>query len=257
MQGFDGRVGFNSGLGLLGVSLNHPPFIMENNKVLIGIPNGGGLIHHLMVESLMNLERPLDIDIHIVPRSRNDTARNEITVRAMEQAYSYVLYLDDDNPVPPDTITKLLEDDKDIVSVPIAARKSLTEDHSVCAYYATDYDGVKVYTRIQRYRDEGYLHKVDAVGLGCTLVKRKVLEALWKKYREWIFEDGKIIFDKPRLIMGKICKWRRLTTDLEFSERCTKAGFDIWLDGRIRPSHIGEPYLWKTQDLPNIDIGNS
>ena len=231
---------------------------MENNKVLIGMPNGSGLIHHLMVESLMNLERPLDTDIHIVPRSRNDTARNEITVKAMEQAYSYVLYLDDDNPIPPDTLTKLLEDDKDIVSVPIAARKSLTTRHNACAFYAKDYGGMRVYVRIKHFKDEGYLHLVDAVGLGCVLVKRRVLEVLWKKYKEWIFEDGKIVFDKPRLVAGGFKKWRRLTTDLEFSERCVDAGFKIWLDTRIRPLHIGEPELLKweeTQDPPFINTG--
>lgn len=234
---------------------------MENGKVLIGIPNGAGSIHHLMVESLMRLERPVDIGIHIVPRSRNDTARNEITVKAMEQAYSYVLYLDDDNPVPPDTLTKLLEDDKDIISVPIASRKSLTNIHGACAYYSTDYDGIRVYNRVRKFREEGYLHKVDAVGLGCTLVKRRVLEVLWKKYREFIFEDGKIIFDKPRLVAGGFKKWRRLTTDLEFSERCVDAGFEIWLDTRLRPVHIGEPNLitWdeRIPDPLNIGIGSS
>ena len=234
---------------------------MENNKVLIGIPNGSGLIHHLTVESLMSLERPLDIGFHVVPRSRNDTARNEITRIAMEQAYSYVLYMDDDNPVPPDTLTKLLEDDKDIISVPIAARKSLTNRHNACAFYAKDYGGIRTYTRIRQFKDDGYLHKVDAVGLGCVLVKRRVLEVLWKKYRDFIFEDGKITFDEPKWIAGQICKWRRLTTDLEFSERCVDAGFEIWLDTRIKPVHIGEPnlILWEEQTvaLPNIDIGTS
>jgi GT2 family glycosyltransferase len=43
-------------------------------------------------------------------------------MEAIQKGATHLLFLDDDNPVPPDTLIKLLEDDKDIVIAPILSR---------------------------------------------------------------------------------------------------------------------------------------
>jgi len=194
-----------------------------------------------MVTSLLRLESPLRVGFKIVPRKRIDKARNEIAMQTLRQGYDYLLFIDDDNPVPPDTLGKLLEDDKDIVSVPILARKAKEdEEHQLCAYYGKEYDGVRIYSHIKKFREEGYLHKIDACGMGCTLIKRKVLEALYKKHGEAMFAFTETVFDKPIKVGSKEYKCRTMSEDFEFSERAVDAGFEIWLDTRIRPIHFGE-----------------
>jgi len=174
----------------------------------------------------------------MVIRQRIDNARNKIVERALNGGFDYLLFLDDDNPVPPDTLTKLLEDDKDIVTAPILVRTpDSAGEHGLCAFYSKEYDGVRMYDSIKEFRDEGYLHRIDACGMGCTMIKRRVLEALRKKHGT-PFEFGEIreVFQ----VEDKKFKARTMSEDMEFSERAVDTGFEIWLDDRIRPIHLGE-----------------
>jgi hypothetical protein len=87
-----------------------------------------------------------------------------------------------------------------------------------------------MYEFIKDFRDGSPLHRIDSGGAGCILIKRKVLEELSKKY-ENVFEFG----DK------KVGGQRRtMSEDAEFGERATLAGFEMWLDDRIRPIHLGQ-----------------
>lgn len=206
-----------------------------------------------MVTTLLRLEYPCLLGFVIVPRKRIDKARNEIAVNALWNKYDYLLFIDDDNPVPPDTITKFLEDDKDIVTAPILTRKmDKTGNYTLCVYKAKEYDGVRIYSNVRTFK-EGYLHQIDACGMGCTLIKRKVLETLHKKYKDYMFEFGKI--EKPIKIGEKLYKARTTSEDMEFCERAVDAGFEIWVDTRIRPLHlIGQNQVqWNP---PNINTAS-
>jgi len=172
---------------------------------------------------------------------RTDHARNLLVKELLEGDWDYLLFLDDDNPVPKDTVVKLLEDDKDIVGVPILTRRRDKEkDHWLCAFYGQYFNELRFYFPIEKFRDEGYLHKVDAVGMGCTLIKRIVLETLFEKYKNYIFEFTVTNLKEPIELDDRIIGARRMSEDLEFSERAMDAGFEIWLDERIRPIHLGE-----------------
>lgn len=205
--------------------------------VLIGMPSVSGTLHWLTVTSLMRLENPLRTGFQIIPRRRVDKARNKLAMDALKKGYDYLFFFDDDNPIPPDTLVKLLEDDKDIVSAPISTRGG---DHQVNAYYGKEYDGIRIYSHIEQFRDEGYLHRIDACGMACTLIKRTVLEALCKKHGDSMFAFTERVFDKPIKVGDKTYKRRTMSEDFEFSERAVDAGFEIWLDTRIRPIHLTE-----------------
>ena len=215
----------------------------DNKTILIGMPSGSGQVPTVMVQSLLQLIKPLPCAFMTIERQRVDKARNAMVVEALKNNFDYLFFVDDDNPIPHDTLQKFVEDDKDIVIAPILGRNpDAGGNHNLCAFYAEEeqIDGkpLSLYYPITKFRDEGPLHKIDAAGTGCMLIKRVVLETLVKEYPDGVFEFGDIKFEKPVFIKGQEYKRRTMSEDCEFSERAVRAGFEIWLDERIRPIHL-------------------
>ena len=211
--------------------------------VLIGMPSYTGLIPAVTVQSLLQLHKPAACAFMIVERQRIDKARSACVLEALRTGADYLLFVDDDNPIPPDTLDLMLADDKDIVTAPILGRVADKHGrHPLCAFYSrtVDVDGesLRLYHNIERLRDAGPLHRVDAAGTGCMLIKRRVLEALYAKHRDHVFEFGDIRFAEKITVDGVDYDRRTMSEDCEFCERAVDAGFEIWLDERIRPLHI-------------------
>lgn len=216
--------------------------MLTKPKVLIGMPSVSGSNPCLTTLSLFALQRPCPVGLIVPQEYRTDHARNIIVKEVVQKDWDYLLFIDDDNPVPKDTLVKLLEDDKDIVSVPILSRRADPKTgHWLCAFYSQYFNELRFYFPVEKFREEGYLHKVDAVGMGCTLIKRNVLEVLYQKYKDFVFEFTVTNLKEPIQLDDREVGGRRMSEDLEFSERATDAGFEIWLDTRICPIHLGEP----------------
>ena len=216
---------------------------VQPKTVLIGMPCVSGMVPSVMVQSLLQLHKPYPCAFMSVERQRIDKARNACALEALRTGADYLLFLDDDNPVPPDALELMLADDKDIVIVPILGRVPDKQGrHPLCAFYAqtVEVDGkpLRLYRNIEQFRDAGPLHNVDAGGTGCMLIKRRVLEALFAKHRDHIFEFGDIRFGQKITVDGVEYDRRTMSEDCEFSERAVDAGFEIWMDERIKPFHI-------------------
>lgn len=214
-----------------------------SQSILIGMPSGSGVVPVQMVQSLLQLHKPLPCGFITVERQRVDKARNAIVMEALKGGFDYLFFVDDDNPIPPDTIEKMLEDDKDIVSAPILGRNPNKDGiHPLCCFYAktVEADGkpLRLYYPVEKFKEETYLHKVDAVGTGCLLIKRKVLEELIKVHKDGVFEFGDIKFKEKIIVDGQEYDRRTMSEDAEFSERAVDAGFEIYVDDRIRPYHL-------------------
>lgn len=210
--------------------------------ILIGIPSASGMMPVSMVQSLLQLQKPYPTAVLIVERQQIEKARNAIVMETLKQNCDYLLFVDDDNPIPPDTLVKLIEDDKDIVIAPILSRNPNSQGgHDLCAFYAKEFNvgkkPLRLYYHIENFKDEGPLHKIDGGGTGCMLIKRKVLEELTEKYQDKIFERGDIRF-KKQYIEGIEYDRRTMSEDVEFCERAVDAGFEVWLDERVRPIHL-------------------
>jgi GT2 family glycosyltransferase len=175
----------------------------------------------------------------LVERQRIDKARNAMVMEALNKNADYLFFVDDDNPIPPETLELFIQDDKDIVIAPILGRNPNKEGkHSLCAFYKREEGGVHLYENVEVFRDEGPLHQIDAGGTGCMLIKRRVLEKLFKEYKGRVFEFGEVMFDSKVLIDGVEYDRRTMSEDVEFCERAVNAGFEVWLDDRVRPFHI-------------------
>lgn len=211
--------------------------------ILIGMPTASGFIPSVMVQSLLQLHKPGPCAFMVVERQRVDKARNAMALEALRTGADYLLMLDDDNPIPPETLDVLMADDKDVVVPPILTRvPNAAGRHTLCCHYATtvEADGqpLRLYHNIERFRDDGPLHRVDAVGAGCILVQRRVLEGMQARYGTGMFEFGDIRLQQPVTVDGVAYNRRTMSEDCEFSERVVDLGFELWLDERIRPFHI-------------------
>lgn len=202
-------------------------------KVLLGIPCGSGFIPASTVLALMQLQKPPETAALIIERLRTDKARNEIVKAALGSGMEYVFFIDDDNPPPPDSLKKMIAHDKDIVTCPILQRDG---ENKICLFrkeIITEEKGkgIAFYHHLKKLdSSKGNLIKVDASGMGCVLIKRKVLEVLYKKYEGMPFEFSDITKNGQR---------RTMSEDVEFCERAVKEGFEIWADISIRPVHLG------------------
>jgi hypothetical protein len=219
---------------------------MEKNKlILIGMPNGSGSVPASMVSSLLQLHKPCPCAFMIVERQMIELARNAIVLEGLKNNVTHILMVDDDNPIPPDTLEKMVEDDKDIVIAPILSRNPNAKGvHDLCAFYSMEVEGIKLYKNIEQFKDDGYLHKIDGGGTGCILIKIEVLAKLFSIYKDRIFERTRDVFEKPITVDGKEYIERTMSEDVQFCERAVEAGFEVWLDSRIKPLHItGNNYV--------------
>ena len=215
---------------------------MKDKTVLIGMPTYSGMIPAPVVQSILQLVKPCKVAFMVVERQRIDKSRNSIAMEALKVGADYLMFVDDDNPIPPDTLLKFLEDDKDIVTAPILGRVPDKDGkHHLCVFNSAEkkVDGknLRLYFPVTEF-DNGNLHEVDCCGMGCTLIKRRVLESLYAKYKDYMFEFGDIRFKKPVNVDGVEYDRRTMSEDCEFSERAVDAGFEIWVDTRIRPYHL-------------------
>lgn len=214
--------------------------------VLIGMPSGSGHVPVEMLQSLLQLQKPLPCGFMSVTRQRIDKARNYMALEALKVGADYLFFVDDDNPVPPDSLLRMLETDKDIVIAPILSRNpNKFGTHDLCAFYVeegpelSELNGKKIrfYKPITDFRDDGPLHKIDGGGTGCMLIKRVVLEKMFEKYKDYMFEFGDLRFSQFEYDGAKYDR-RTMSEDMEFCERVIDLGFEIWLDDRVRPTHI-------------------
>lgn len=216
----------------------------KDKKIFLGVPCGSGYMPAQMVQSLLQLHKPCACLMSVIERQSIVKCRNYFVQQALLQGVDYLLMIDDDNPIEPDTLEKLLEDDKDIVGATILSRNpNKNNEHDLCAFYSHEHrvDGkkLKLYDNIKEFKEEGYLHKVDAIGTGCILIKTKVLAKMLMKYKHGLFENTAIDFRKGITIDGTYYDRRTMSEDCEFSERAINCGFEVWIDERVTPIHLG------------------
>jgi len=224
------------------------------------MPCGSGMMSAYTVDGLFKLTRPCPTSLLIIERQAIDAARNYILEIAIRLQVDYVLFADDDGVLPPDTLVKLVEDDKDIVGAPMMTRNVRDNgEHALCVFEKFDFyigDGKTV----NKYRSmtgfdpaKGYLQLVDAIGASCFLIKREAFEALWKKHNGRPFE----FVHETHITKEHGVTLRNISEDLCFCERAKEEGFEIWVDTRIRPVHLGKPkfvrFEMEGENLPSLN----
>ena len=202
-------------------------------KVLIGLPIASHCFPGETVEALMNMKVTPNIITKVIAGEAVDKARNALVKMALEQGASHLLFVDDDNPVPQDTLGRFLEADKDIVCAPVLSRHS---PYVPCIFEKEPIPGNDLpnYKHIEKVDTSGgELIKIDGCGMACVLIKRKVLEKLYEKFEGKPFAFSR---DEMNPVDGKTK--REMSEDVTFCERATDEGFEIFCDTTIRPIHF-------------------
>ena len=158
---------------------------MLQEKILIGVPTTG-FVKPLCFQSVYKIRIPDNVvaDIEYFPGYGCAQARNKIACRCVDQDYSRVLFIDDDQLVPIDVLEKLLDCKSEIAAG--YSMMCVGDMRTNISFYDKDrrfYDFItsdKLKTNI--------VMDVDAVGFSCILIKKhvfKVLQYPWFKYVEY------------------------------------------------------------------------
>ncbi len=224
------------------------------------MPCASGQMPAYTVDGLFKMTRPCPTSLLIIERQSADAARNYIFEIAIRMQVDYVFFADDDGVLPADTLVKLIEDDKDIVGAPMMTRNVRDNgQHALCVFEKFDFyigDG----KTINKYRSrqgfdnsKGYLQTADGIGAACMLIKKSVFEALWTKHNGRPFE---FIHEVHQTAEHGVTL-RNISEDMCFCERAKDEGFEIWVDTRIRPVHLGKPkfvrFEQEGENLPSLN----
>jgi len=198
---------------------------MRNRKIYVAVLNEGevrvelsALLHNLPFQGKYDVMITYPAD---KPISNN---RNKIVQDFLsKKEFDYLLMIDDDI-TPPENILNLADFQKDIVS---ALCFMFQQDTVAPLLLKEDMDGMY---RVADFKGYEGLVKVDAVGTGCIMLSRKVLEAIKAPFSDVFDADGV----------------RKYGLDLAFCRRAKEKGFDVYC-------HLDYPCGHKvTMDLTKI-----
>lgn len=213
-----------------------------NPFIAIGIPHLGDLPDYF-VKSLVSMKKGPEYFLTMVKNHPVDLARNLIVETVLDNPdATHLLFLDADMTFPILAAERLLKADKDIVSGTYFARADTPTPH-VYDFARTDEEGVDWYrTKATEFAewvkttpgvaDQGnesifpqHLIKADAVGAGCLLIRREVLEAMHDEYGDQAYPWFK---NREGSKGGE---------DFEFCRRARAIGFDVWADFGVQCNH--------------------
>lgn len=151
--------------------------------------------------------------------NRNEIVRDMIKINPDAQ---WLWFIDDDHSFPAECIMRLLDRNVDIIQPIISTRKPPYRPYGYMFR-----DGEFWSIKWGDIPTDGKPMKVDAVGAGGTLIRRKVLDAL----RDPWFEEGKTYADS-------------IGEDLTFCRKAQLAGFQCWLDTSMPIGHMTTEEVW-------------
>lgn len=205
--------------------------------LFIAVMNTGWINSELATWIAMRVRKevrydPIQIDtIDLEIRKPIVANANYIVKKFLKTKATHLLMLDDDVCPDDNLIRRLIKYDKDVVGGSVLIWRKEFEGPMTCAAIKNLKDPTE-YTFIDTIEDnnEG-LREVDFIGLGCILIKRKVLEKMEPPCFKQIFDD-----DGKELVKG---------IDLYFCERVKDMGFEIYADrtkviGQIVELDLGE-----------------
>lgn len=202
-------------------------------KVTLAIPTNRR-INPKTSQCLMELVAHGGYDFHIVVAEEGYTIaenRNFIAAQACKNKSEYLLMVDDDMTFPPDTLDRLLANQKEIIGVAYHSRGSkdaikLVQD-DIMAIAETEKGK---YINLTTNTDPKYkkTFEVYATGTGIILIKCEVFYKIPQPFFSFsYYANGK-------------CKEGE---DWNFCFKAKEAGFRIWTDPTIKVGHLGEIIL--------------
>lgn len=186
------------------------------NKVLIGLTTASQIRHAEMMPYFLSLAQAENCVLSTVHGHSPAKGRNIIIDQALANGCTHIFFLDDDMTPAPDTVSRLLKHDKDVVTGLYLMR---SYPHFPVAFDRVFDNGFNKHLYLDP-KVEGLI-EITNCGLGCVLIKTDVFKKL----------------EKPYVRLGEVVKdgW---SDDIGFFNRIKQAGFKIYCDTDTVVGHI-------------------
>ena len=192
-------------------------------KILVAIPTAK-YIEVETFKSLFDLTVPdgYELDFQYFYGYSISQIRNLIADWA--KRYDYLFSLDSDVVLPKDTLTKMLDADKDIISGLYIQR--IPNTHTLEVYMDTPNGGC---TNIPYHliKDKGVV-EIAACGMGCVLIKSEVFRKM--PYPHFFYKEALSHTDT-------------VSEDVFFCMKARENGFKVWADATIECDHKGTNFF--------------
>lgn len=211
-------------------------------SVLIALPCYGGMVSDKTAKGLFNLGKELrthKIDHGLLTMANESLitqGRSKMANFFMNNTkYERILFIDADVGFEPKDVFDLLKYDKDII----------------CGAYPMKTIPLRYnYNITKPVVEEGELVKIDNVGFGFALIKRRVFESIAQKYGDELkyypadnSENYKVSEKEHNNSYHYFLEMKRnmnyLPEDFSFFERAKSVGYTAWLNSNIRLPHVG------------------
>jgi glycosyltransferase involved in cell wall biosynthesis len=208
---------------------------LTQNEVVVAVLTRE-TVHIAWALNFRNFILPNESAVIVLAGMPFDHARNEAVERALENNFKYIMFVDDDIIMPPDTFVKLRSHDVDIVSG-VYYRRS--EPLNVCMLrYEQTKEGQTI-SHVKEYK-LNELIEVDFVGAGCLLIKTDVFKRLKYPWFEWRVDHKEL----PPL--------KKFSEDFAFCETARENGYKINVDTSVQCTHIGHSQISLAEGLRSV-----
>lgn len=193
-------------------------------KILIAVPTFE-TIEPEVFKAIYDLRKPegCELSFDFVKGYDCAVARNKIATLAIG-TYDYVLMVDSDTIIPPETLELMLDTPVDIC-LGVCPRKN-TKDKLTAMIKREDFTYHNSYAYPELPAEKT---KIRGGGFACALISTKCLTALDYPYFQYVTNADGSTFSE----------------DFYFCQQAGLYGFDIWMDPRVRCGHLARYYQYE------------
>ena len=192
-------------------------------KIRIAVPTFDK-IEPEVFKAIYNLKTEHDVDFDFIRGYDCSVARNEIGKAAQAGGYDYVLMVDSDTLIPPDTLDLMLDPPADVV-LGVCPRKNTKDGKTAIVKLGSrSYHDNYYYSELPEGRT-----KVKGGGFACALVKTRVFTELDYPWFQYVINDD----------------WSTLSEDYYFCQQANLYGVEIYMDPRVRCGHLTRYYQYE------------
>lgn len=200
---------------------------MKNKRIFIAMPSSSRDVPLSVMSRINSLIVPKNyiIEFGYLEGVLIEDARCWISETFLDNGADYIFFVDSDVIIARNALKILLELDKDIVGLVCTSKrgnKFLTVFNETNRK-AIEWKGTK---------------KCLGIGMGCTLIKRKVIKELFEK---WPNPFMPIVKEEN----GKFIKYGE---DITMCQRAIELGFECWATDKTHAIHLGAPVGYYYQD---------
>ncbi len=198
---------------------------MKEIKICIGVSTNRGL-KIKTIESIVGVIKNSRYEIELVFATDGVTIcenRTYIVHEARRRKCTHILFVDDDMTFKPDTLLRLLAQNKEIVGTKHNMRTLPL--HTTVKFMDEDGEYLAPHLLSNDFKMPTELFKCHAVGTGLLLVDIEVFNKIDMPWFEFTWSEAGFV------LVGE---------DIWFCRQAKKKGIDVWCDPTIEVGHIGD-----------------